>query len=73
MKDIHNRDHKGHSMWWMMAGCILPLVLILFLKDGNVRWVFLLVIGICLITHAAMMFRHGKYRSSEEHNNSDTP
>lgn len=58
---MHN--HNGRGMWWMIAACLLPLILIFaftFLFKRPQGWLFPVAIGACLLGHAAMMFGHGK-------------
>ncbi|HCY17988.1 MAG: hypothetical protein UR62_C0004G0006 [Candidatus Nomurabacteria bacterium GW2011_GWF2_35_12] len=63
---MNHDNHSSKAMWWMMIPCLL-LVVVILLGEGKLasfRYLWLVILGICVIPHIWMMLkghrRHGK-------------
>jgi hypothetical protein len=68
---MHNHNGGNNkSMMWMMIPCLLLLAFALFGGTGfaSSKYIWLLVVGVCVIPHVWMMFRgdHGNEQQVEE-------
>lgn len=66
-------NHSNNKMmWWMMAGCLLPVVLILVLGGTGIskNWIWLGAIVLMFGMHAMMMSGH-KHSNDDEKKKED--
>ena len=78
---MHNHNHNNNkngehkSMMWMMIPCFLMVAVLLFGggKFTSSKYLWLIVIGICVIPHIWMMFKGHKKEDSTDNpeNNKD--
>jgi hypothetical protein len=64
---MHNHDGKNSkSMIWMMIPCLLLVAVVLFggRKLASSNYLFLIMLGVCVVPHFWMMFKghrgHGR-------------
>ncbi|MCX6751214.1 MAG: hypothetical protein NT161_00365 [Candidatus Nomurabacteria bacterium] len=71
----HNNGKGNNSMLWMMLPCILLIVVVLFgggkLVASNYLW--LVILGVCVVPHLWMMFKggHGGHNDNTENKMDD--
>ena len=55
----HNKDGGGKGMMWMMIPCLLLLGVLFFggSKLSSSGYLWLIVIGVCVVPHIWMMFK----------------
>ncbi len=66
---MHNHnDNNSNMMWWMMIGCALPILLLVFAGRGGdsswFKWAILGAVGLMVVFHLFGM-RHGKKEDDE--------
>ncbi len=72
---MHNNTHNSKMMWWMMAGCLVLPIAILFLSGkslGSSGWLLFGFLIVCVGGHALMMRgMHNKDESNTKSEDSD--
>ena len=77
---MHNHNNNKNcggnnkSMMWMMIPCLLMVALLLFSgsKFTSSKYLWLIVIGICVIPHIWMMFKgHGGHNDNNPEDKSE--
>jgi hypothetical protein len=70
-----NGGHKG--MMWMMIPCLLLIAVVLFSRDKLVppKYLWLIIVGVCVVPHVWMMFKgrggHGEYGDANMEDKTD--
>ena len=72
---MHNHDGKNSkSMMWMMLPCLL-LVAVVFLGGGKLassNYLWLIMLGVCVVPHLWMMFKGGHGGHSDDNTENKT-
>jgi len=72
----HNNQNGGHKgMMWMMIPCLLMIAVVLLggNKLGSSKYLWLIVVGVCVVPHLWMMFKgRGCKKENNKEEKSDT-
>ena len=72
---MHNHNNGGHKgMMWMMIPCLLLLGVLFFggSKLSSSGYLWLIVIGVCVVPHIWMMFKvPGEHKNDEAKDKED--
>jgi cell division protein FtsW (lipid II flippase) len=76
----HNDKNSSKMMWVMMIGCVLPMVLLLFLGTGkgfgSSSWIALGAVGLMFVIHLFMMIprknTHEEHKMNENNKDNNT-
>ena len=72
----HNHNGKNHSsMMWMMLICMLPLVVLFFIRDKqfSAGYLWPILIGAFVVVHLWIMFKgHGRHDDANEAGETNT-
>ncbi|MFA6272905.1 MAG: hypothetical protein WC673_00200 [Candidatus Paceibacterota bacterium] len=71
-----NKDGGHKGMMWMMIPCLILLGILFFGGDklASSGYLWLIVIGVCVVPHIWMMFKgHGGHKDDEMEGKSDLP
>lgn len=72
--NVNNRDDGHKGMMWMMIPCLL-LLGVLFLGGGKLasfNYLWLIMLGVCVVPHLWMMFKgHGSHKVHGDNNTED--
>jgi hypothetical protein len=78
-KYMHSHNGKNNkSMMWMMIPCLLLVVVVLFSggKLGSSNYLWLIMLGVCVVPHLWMMFKghggHGDNNTEDKINDAST-
>lgn len=66
---MHNHNEgSGKSMMWMMLPCLLLLAVVIFGGSGlfSSKYIWLIMLGVCVVPHLWMMFKGNKEHNSTE-------
>ncbi len=57
---MHNNNNSGghKGMMWMMIPCLLLIVFVLF-GGASSKYLWLIMLGVCVVPHLWMMFKGG--------------